>query len=135
MTLRAFILLFVVAIAVGCAATTSGEETVNVALADFSLSLDRFTVRAGPTDFVVDNPGPSVHEIEVFSGASEGTALPVDASVADTTGLDLVDEVEDILPGSAATLTLDLTPGTYLVICNLPSHYEHGMWGYLTVTP
>jgi len=134
MTLRALILLFLVAATASCAATTSGEEAVKVALADFSLSLDRSTAPAGPLDFVVANRGPSVHEIEVFSGAGEGTVLPIAASVADTTGLDLVDEVEDILPGSTATLTLDLSPGTYLVICNLPGHYEHGMWGYLTVT-
>lgn len=136
MTIRAVVLLFVVIAAAssGCAATTSGEQAVNVGLADFTLTLDKSSVAAGPVDFVVDNAGPSVHEIEVFAGATDGAPLQVDSSVADTTGLDLVDEVEDILPGSTATITLNLTAGTYLVICNLPGHYEHGMRQYLTVT-
>ena len=70
----------------------------------------------------------------MFSGATAGAELPVNNSVADTTGLTLVDEIEDIVPGATATLTVDLTAGTYLVVCNLPEHYELGMWAYLTVT-
>lgn len=60
--------------------------------------------------------------------------LEVDHSVADTTGLELVDEVENVLSGSTTRLTVRLEPGTYLVVCNLPDHYQQGMWTYLTVT-
>ena len=41
--------------------------------------------------------------------------------------LEPVDEVEDIAPGTSASLSLDLEPGTYAVICNLPGHYANGM--------
>ena len=80
----------------------------------------------------VRNDGTSVHEIEVFAGTK--TDLPVKNSVADTTGLKLVDEVEDILPGSTLMLDLDLEPGDYVIICNLPGHYQVGMVSKLVVT-
>jgi uncharacterized cupredoxin-like copper-binding protein len=130
----ALTLLALATVAAGCAPDAGSGQAVEVELGDFTLTLDATTVRAGTVDFLVSNRGPSVHEIEVFAGAAEGERLPVHSSVADTTGLDLLDEVEDVLPGTTATLTLDLAPGTYLVICNLPDHYEHGMWQYLTVT-
>jgi uncharacterized cupredoxin-like copper-binding protein len=38
-----------------------------------------------------------------------------------------VDEIEDITPGSTANLTVDLDAGTYVVMCNLPGHFERGM--------
>jgi len=75
-----------------------------------------------------------VHEIEVFGGAAEGVDLAVRNAVADVTDLTLIDEVEDIVPGGTSSLTLDLEPGTYLIICNLPDHYRNGMSAYLTVT-
>ena len=43
-------------------------------------------------------------------------------------------EVPDLGPGRAGSLTLQLSPGTYLLICNQPNHYKAGMWTKLTVT-
>jgi hypothetical protein len=60
-------------------------------------------------------------------------ALPVASGVADTSGLDLVDELEDIAPGTSGQLALQLDPGTYTLICNLPSHYQQGMHVTFTV--
>ena len=45
----------------------------------------------------------------------------------------MVDEVENLVPDGRSTLTVDLSPGTYLVICNLPGHYARGMSAVLTV--
>ncbi len=118
-----------------CAPAASGGVTVHVELADDEITLDPGSVPGGRIVFdTVNTAAALVHEIEVFSGATAGAVLPVANSVADTTGLTLIDEIEDIVPGASATLTIDLTPGTYLVVCNLPAHYELGMWAYLTVT-
>ena len=43
-------------------------------------------------------------------------------------------ETEEMQPGASKTLTLDLKPGTYLLICNVAGHYAAGMWTVLTVT-
>lgn len=126
--------ILIVSIALGaCAPVSSGGEKVDVALIDFEISADPTSVPSGVTDFAITNDGSMVHEVEIFAGADPDRSLDVSNSVADTTGLDLIDEVEDILPSSTARLAVDLEPGTYLVICNLPGHYEQGMSTYLTV--
>lgn len=111
------------------------ESTVEVALNDFDLKLSPETMASGEVTFRATNAGPSTHEFEVFSGADEVdiTALPVEDDVADTTGLTLIDEIEDVTPGSEAELPISLDPGTYAIICNLPEHYAEGMYSTLTV--
>jgi uncharacterized cupredoxin-like copper-binding protein len=44
-----------------------------------------------------------------------------------------VDEVEDLAPGKSATLSVNLTPGRYVLVCNIPGHYKHGMHASVTV--
>lgn len=118
----------------GCAPEAVDAEVVYVDLADFTVTLDRDTVPAGTVEFIVRNDGPSLHEIEIFSGADSGDDLVVVNNVADTTGLELVDEVENVLVDGITRLTVNLEPGTYLVVCNLPEHFGEGMWTTLTVT-
>ncbi len=107
--------------------------TVAVTLADDSVTLDPAEVTAGPVRLVASNEGSMTHEIEILAGADPGVELVVKSQVAITEGLELVDEVEDIVPGATGELTVDLEPGTYLVMCNLPGHYAAGMSAYLTV--
>ena len=45
----------------------------------------------------------------------------------DADGVEFIAEVEDIAPGTAKPLTVDLTAGTYVVLCNIPGHYADGM--------
>lgn len=115
----------------------SGVETVQVALRDYVVEVADTTLSAGSTKLAVQNTGASVHELEVFSvpAGVDAAALPVVNNVADTdsAGLTVVDEVEDVAPGTSPTLTVDLQPGTYVFICNLPTHYQLGMHAVVTV--
>lgn len=79
----------------------SGDGTVGVTLKDFDFSLSRSTAPAGEVTFNITNDGPSVHEFVVFHTdlAADGLATE-DGVVDDLDGLDLVDEAEDIEPGS-----------------------------------
>jgi uncharacterized cupredoxin-like copper-binding protein len=117
-----------------CAPVSSGGQQVTVDLVDFGITARPDAVSSGAIDLVIVNDGAIVHELEIFSGVDAGQTLKASNSVADTTNLDLIDEVEDILPSATAKLVVDLEPGTYLVICNLPGHYEQGMSTYVTVT-
>lgn len=107
-------------------------SSVPATLHDGAIELSQATVPAGRVRLMVENQGTMTHEIEVFAG--DDTEIPVSNNVADTSGMELVDEVEDIAPGLTPTLDLDLEPGDYVVICNLPGHYEMGMVTKLTVT-
>ena len=116
-----------------CSGGTGSEGTViDTTLSNTSINLSASTVESGTITFAVTNDGDQVHEIEVFSGSE--TVLPVEKNVANVSGLTLIDEIEDILPGGNVRLTLELPAGDYIIICNLPGHYEMGMVTKLVVT-
>ncbi len=134
--IRALIIgsLAFVVVACGGSSAESGADSgtvIETVVKDGSIDLDTSTVPAGAVSFDISNAGSVVHEIEVFSGSQ--TDLPVDLGVADTTGLALIDEVEDIIPGGNIDLDVVLEPGDYVIICNLPGHYQMGMVTSLTV--
>jgi uncharacterized cupredoxin-like copper-binding protein len=75
-----------------------------------------------------------VHEAEVLRTDTAADALPVDSGVVRTStdGIEIVDEVEEIAPGTGASLSVELRAGTYAVICNVSGHYEQGMFASFT---
>ena len=118
-----------------CSPDSANATPIGAELANDRITLDASEVAAGSVVFEIQNESTDlVHELEVFGEATAGEVLSVSNAVADVTGLKLLDEIEDIVPGASATLTVNLDAGTYVVLCNLPTHYESGMWTYLTVT-
>ncbi|MGI8690741.1 MAG: cupredoxin domain-containing protein [Thermomicrobiales bacterium] len=96
------------------ASVAGGSNIVMVQLQDFMITLDKSTVSAGMVTFTIKNNGPSPHNFNVkINGEEKG--------------------IPTLDPGMAATLTLDLTPGTYDYRCNIPGHDLLGMKGTLTV--
>jgi uncharacterized cupredoxin-like copper-binding protein len=43
-------------------------------------------------------------------------------------------EVPNLDPGMFGSLTLDLKPGNYAVLCNVPGRFMNGMWKTFEVT-
>ena len=121
-------------VAIGAACTsTGGEGDVEVSLRDDAVTLSPASADVGSVTFAATNDGSVTHEIEVFSGDVDPSTLPIENNVASTDGLQLIDEIEDITPGSSADLTIDLETGAYVVMCNLPGHFEQGMYASLEV--
>ena len=85
------------------------------------------TFAPGDITFAIANQGPSVHEFVIIKSDSEPGQLPVENGLVPEDQVDVVDEAEDIAPGTNATLTVNLDTGSYILVCNLPSHYEQGM--------
>ncbi len=112
----------------------SGSNTVGATLKDFSIALDSSSGNAGEITFSVKNDGPSVHEFVVFKTDLAPENLPLtkdenDIDIVDEEGegVEAVDEIEDIAVGSTQELKVTLQAGNYVVICNLPAHYQQGM--------
>lgn len=137
MGLRKLALIAVPLAIVAAACGGDGEDAdVTVTLHDDEITLSTDSVAAGDLTFEGVNEGTVTHEFEVFvvPDGVDANALPMDGDVAtaDET-LEVVDEVEDLAPGTSAPLNLNLAAGTYAVLCNLPGHYAAGMHTTFTV--
>lgn len=101
-------------------------------------------IQAGAVTLELTNLGSRPHELLVFplaNGANSGrlTVLSNDR-VSETPSIGEVEpvctqdaSVDGIASGNVARVTLDLAPGRYEVLCNLPGHYRAGMWSTLVV--
>ena len=137
-TRRSILILAMVGLALpACGGNGSGDNGgVTVTLRDFEITLAQDTLPAGTVSFDIRNEGPSVHEFVVFRTDLAPDALPTNnAGEVDEEGegVKLVDEVEDIAVDATATLDVDLDPGSYAAVCNLPGHYAQGMATGFTV--
>ena len=50
-------------------------------------------------------------------------------------GCGTLGEIADLAPGKTGELTLNLGPGTYMLLCDEPGHYKDGMAAKLVVAP
>jgi uncharacterized cupredoxin-like copper-binding protein len=96
-------------------AANAGGATINVTLKEMTVALDKTQALAGTTTFVVQNNGHAPHNFAIKGNGVE-QKIPL------------------LEPGRSATLTLDLSPGTYEYECAVPGHAMAGMQGTLTVT-
>ena len=106
------------------------EGGVSATLADFSITLDPNSAPAGEVTFDVTNDAEQTHEFVVFQTDLAADQLPTDdnGDVDEAgEGVTLVDEIEDIEGDSSESLTVNLDAGSYVLICNLPGHYQQGM--------
>jgi uncharacterized cupredoxin-like copper-binding protein len=111
----------------------AADGTVGVTLQDFTVTLDPATIPAGEVTFDTSNQGAEIHEFEIVKTDTPAGEFEVTDDVADFGNGEIVDEVEDIAPGTGTDLTVNLSAGTYAVVCNLPGHYGQGMHADLTV--
>lgn len=115
---------------------SSGQ--VNHGKLSMGLKLSHDRVPAGEVTFNVTNSSKeTIHEMLVLPIAAPGQAPPYvgGESRIDEEAAGHLGEVAELDSGKSGALTLDLKPGAYLLVCNIPGHYMAGMWQVLTVTP
>jgi uncharacterized cupredoxin-like copper-binding protein len=127
----------------GTTTAAGGGTQVDVTLQEFSVIPDTDSVEAGEITFNVENVGPDdVHEFVILKTGLEPDALPTvdDGSVDEEgEGIEVIDEIEDIPVGETESVTVDLVPGSYVLICNVfdetenEAHYAEGMQTAFTV--
>lgn len=100
------------------------------------MRLSESSVPAGSVTFTITNEGQEEHEFEVFKTETSAGEFGIgaDDKAEDPADAEELAEEEEIEPGETRTLTLDLEPGHYALICNEPEHYGQGMYADLTVT-
>ena len=131
----------------GTTGATGGEMgaagAVDVTLQEFAVIPASASAPAGDVTFDVTNDGPDdVHEFVVFKTDLAPDALPTneDGTVDEEgEGVELQDEIEDIAVGDTQSVTIDLSAGNYVLICNIydkeeqEAHYQEGMRVAFTV--
>jgi len=118
----------------GASASTAGATTVSVAAGEFYFHVDRASAPAGKVAFVTKNEGNVGHEMVVVKTDAKAGELPYENGEASEEGAMGEIGEDDLEVGQTSTLTLDLKPGHYALICNLPGHYKGGMYADFTVT-
>ncbi len=122
------------------------DGTVNVLLEDASdggnlsgmqMTATPDSVKSGRITIHATNASKGLmHEVIVVRAPANGAPLPYNDKAGKVVEKRIKDlgEVADLPPGKSGSITLQLAPGNYLLICNQPSHYKAGMWTKLTVT-
>jgi uncharacterized cupredoxin-like copper-binding protein len=149
---RALVAFFVATLALSaCSGSTSTPTSVaspassgggvTVQLKEFSITPSTTSIPAGQVTFNAQNVGGVTHEMVIIRTDDAPDALPTKkdgTANEDAKGLTGIDEVEDIAPGTSGSLTVTLTPGSYVMICNIldsgNAHYSLGMHAGFTVT-
>jgi uncharacterized cupredoxin-like copper-binding protein len=96
------------------------------------------TLKAGKATFTISNTGTIAHELLVFKSDLQPSAYPTNAAggiIEEGGGVALVSDGDNIDPGGSQSRTIDLVPGSYLFVCNIPGHFKAGMFTFVTVTP
>jgi uncharacterized cupredoxin-like copper-binding protein len=122
----------------GCGASgsaTQGRNVIAVTERDFAIVAPK-QLPAGNVVFRVANTGPVAHELLVVRAPADG-ALPMrtDGLTVDEDRLTR-SEAGVLEPADAhavRNLSLDLTPGRYVLFCNMSGHFLGGMHRVLIV--
>jgi uncharacterized cupredoxin-like copper-binding protein len=121
-------------------------SVVNVTLQEWAVVPDTLSVPAGSVTFNAENVGPmDPHELVIVRTDIPASDLPTREDGAfdeEADGVEVVDEIEEFDVGTTESLTLDLEPGHYVLLCNLveeedgelEAHYQMGMWIDFEVT-
>ncbi|NTU85810.1 MAG: hypothetical protein HGA45_41850 [Chloroflexales bacterium] len=121
-----------------CAAVSGAPAPITTTLlTDTSITLSAASVKAGDVVFRITNTSMmELHELVVIKTDLSADQLIPDASGRlDESTLTSMGEEGDITMHQSVDLPLKLAPGRYLLICNLPGHYQAGMHTVFTVTP
>lgn len=126
---------WLVLVALVSACGGSGSGNVSVTVSEWAVEAVPSSVTAGRVDFQVRNEGTVAHELVVVRTDLPPDLLPVVGGVVDPTDprVMVVAATEAIGPGASSGFGAELDPGSYVLICNLPAHYQAGMRTAFTV--
>ena len=114
------------------AGAPAGSQVI-VEMTDYKVTVNVPSVKAGSTKIGVRNLASQMHSFEVLKTDLPHDKLPIDGVTAKAKEDGKVGGIESIAPGGSASVTLDLAPGKYVLICNVAGHYQLGMHISFTV--
>jgi nitrite reductase (NO-forming) len=97
----------------------AAKADVNVTLGDMWVKADQPSVKAGKVSFSVKNAGGTIHGLAIVAAPAKVSGGMLDHH-------SLLAEGAELPAGASQTLTANLKPGRYELVCHLPGHYAAG---------
>ena len=108
----------------------TGSRVIHVDEFDYGFRIPAGPLPAGNVVFVDTNRGSIPHELVMFKTNKGATKLPLrkDGSVDEENAAieDVLDSGSALVPGETRILSATLDPGSYVIVCNLPTHSASG---------
>jgi uncharacterized cupredoxin-like copper-binding protein len=120
----------------GCAGTgPAAGSVIPVSEADFQIAAPTH-LTAGEYTLRVHNEGPTEHELIVVRAGGHALPLRTDGLTVSEEALQSLEAgaLEPGRPGAVRDLKVRLTPGRYVLFCNMEGHYMAGMHSELVVS-
>jgi uncharacterized cupredoxin-like copper-binding protein len=107
---------------------------VHVTERDFKIDAPR-TAPAGDVRLSIESKGPVMHELFIVRADHASLPLRPDGLTIDEDAIERVTagSADDLEPGTVRDLAVHLTPGRYVLFCNMSGHYRGGMHENLVV--
>ena len=130
---------------IACGGEEEGAE-VKVNLTEYIVAPKPKSVAAGTVTINAKNIGGTEHELVVIRTDLALDGLPTtDTGAVDESGegVEVIDRIQKFAPGGEESITVDLAPGAYVLVCNVVqetarggtvSHYQEGMEAAFEVT-
>ena len=118
----------------GTTTTVEAEKqatTLPISMTEFKFTPANPELARGKIEITATNKGKTPHELILLKTDRDAGKLPKrgdGVSVRHSVG-----QIPPLVPGESAPHTFDLKPGRYVMVCNIPGHYDAGMYGTLTV--
>ena len=103
----------------GAAASAGTRADVDVTFGDMWIKASTPRVKAGKVTFGVKNQGATMHGLAIVPSPAKVSGGMVDHAT-------FVAQGGDLGAGASGTVSADLKPGKYELICHMPGHYAAG---------
>jgi uncharacterized cupredoxin-like copper-binding protein len=128
------------ALVAGCGTSSSNASsspnTVTATEREWKIVADHKTIKAGDITFTVTNKGTINHELLVIRTDLPLGGIPIGADGKfneDDPKATNLGESGEYEVGLTKTFKVNLAPGKYQLVCNIPNHYKNGMHIAFTV--
>lgn len=116
---------------------SAAGSTVDAVLSEWSVDLEPTEAAAGVVELSAENQSETdqVHELVVVR-ADGIDSLEVDGDTVseEALGDSFVGELSEFAAGQTCAANFELAAGSYVLLCNLPLHFDEGMAAELTVS-
>jgi uncharacterized cupredoxin-like copper-binding protein len=89
----------------------------------------------GTVVFKVRNEGSMAHQLIVIKNDLPPEQLPVANGAIAMSQVRVLESIDPIAPGATGEVRFDATPGKFVLVCNVPGHYQQGMAAAFLVEP